>query len=279
MKSTQVPFAKKIQEKMGTMMKKSGKIGGIWHGRTYDHICLCVEDNFIDGQKPLKCDVKGELTHEEIKYHFGATHLNSSQIVCISFFKKFFERPEWEHFLLDMLKQCGLDIGLSSINNAVFEYELDKKERTNFDFYLVLDNKTRISFEIKYTESEFGGISPDAKDPDKYHNKWKQIYAMMVQQSPFLNCDETSFYSNYQINRNIVFAKQNDFVLFITPKANDTPGIISGRDYIDKVSKTYPNIRNLYWEEVVEVLLSLVNENPELFEYYSKFKTKYINVL
>ncbi len=35
------------------------------------------------------------------------------------------------------------------IENAVFEYEPDHEEGTNFDFYLTLDDGKRISFECK----------------------------------------------------------------------------------------------------------------------------------
>ena len=131
--------------------------------------------------------------------------------------------------------------------------------------------------EIKYTESEFGGISEKDKNSEKYCDKWENIYKDMVAVSPYINCNENTFYENYQINRNIVYAKDGDVVIFLTPKANDTVGISEGRKYIDSLGNS--NICNLYWEEIVEELLELVKDLPELNAYYTKFYNKYIRIL
>ena len=66
-------------------------LGGMWNGKEYQHICKKLALNFIDGKVPLMADFKGSLSGDKIKYHHGAAHLNSSQVMCISFFKKFFE--------------------------------------------------------------------------------------------------------------------------------------------------------------------------------------------
>ena len=279
--SSAEPFAKKIQRIMGDAVPDCIP-RGTWHGKEYKHICKNLEDNFIDGKYPVKCNIKGDLYEKSIKYHQYASHLNSSQVMCISFFKKFFEKSEYEEILLELLRRTG--IGISSdveIKDAVFEYEPNKSERTNFDFYLVLTNSRKISMEIKYTESEFGGISPDDKDPDKYHNKWKNIYQAMVAVSPYLDCSEEDFYKNYQINRNIVYAKEGDVVIFLTPEANRllTPEAngLRGRKYIDSLRNS--NICNLYWEKIVGELLDIVKDIPELNAYYTKFYNKYIGIL
>lgn len=271
-------FSKRIQRIMGENAPKE-LTGGTWHGVEYPHIYVDKKYNFIDGKFPIMCDIKGSLfAGREIKYHDGAAHLNSSQVVCISFFKKFFEKEEWESILVQMLKNIGVPMSSESIKCAVFEYEPDKKERTNFDFYMVLGDGSKISMEIKYTESEFGGISPDKNDPDKYTRKWAEIYQGMVDKSPYLNCSEEDFFGNYQVNRNISFADKGDVVLFLTPKANDAKALIEGREYIDSFTEKYPNIRNIYWEDIVAELMQLISES-ELVEYYSAFKKKYIDIL
>lgn len=66
--------------------------------------------------------------------------MNSSQVMCINFFKKFFEKEEYEGYLLAVLQCCGISIEEYKIENAVFEYEPDHEEGTNFDFYLILDD-------------------------------------------------------------------------------------------------------------------------------------------
>ena len=270
-------FAKKVQKIMGSAVAETIPRGE-WRGVRYEHIFLDLKSNFIDGRAPEKCSIKGDMTDKYIKYHKGARHMNSSQVMCISFFKKFFEKPEYERVLLDVLKKSGVEIAPDEkIKAAVFEYEPYAKERTNFDFYMVLLSGERISFEVKYTEPDFGGVSPDKDDPHKYDRKWDNIYKDMVLRSPFLDVCKEAFYKNYQINRNIVYAAANDHVLFLTPRANDEKGIAEGRCYIDQLH--CHNIKNLYWEDISEKTLEAAVKYRELSEYYLKFFDKYIKFL
>lgn len=276
--STKETFAKKIQRIMGKSVPDNVP-RGIWQGRSYSHIYTDIVSNFIDGNYPTHCSLKGSLTTAEIKYHNGAAHMNSSQVMCISYFKKFFEQPEYEGYLLAVLRESGIFIEPDdTIDAAAFEYEPCAYERTNFDFYLVLASGKRISFEIKYTEVEFGGISQDKNDPQKYDKKWDNIYKKMVDESAFLDIDKAAFYTpHYQINRNIVYAKAEDYVVFLTPRANDSKALINGRQYIEGMHN--PHIRNLYWEDVMGSTQRLVCECNALKEYYSKFYHKYIEIL
>ena len=182
-------FAKKVQKAMGSAIP-DWIPRGKWRGVSYAHILTDMRSNFIDGSYPVKCCIKGNLSESEIKYHQGASHLNSSQVMCINFFKKFFEKEKYEGYLLTVLKCCGISIEEDKIENAVFEYEPDHEEGTNFDFYLILDNGKKISFECKYTETEFGGISSDKRDPYKYNRKWDHIYKKLVSDSTFLFTDK-----------------------------------------------------------------------------------------
>ena len=83
-------FAKKVQKAMGSAIP-DWIPRGKWRGVSYGHILTDMRNNFIDGYYPVKCCIKGNLSEGEIKYHQGASHLNSSQVMCINFFKKFFE--------------------------------------------------------------------------------------------------------------------------------------------------------------------------------------------
>ena len=243
---------------------------GLWHGRPYPHICKELRDNFIDGMGTLK----GKLAGKSIKFHEGATHLNSSQVLCINFFNKFFENEQSEELLLQILEDAGLGIfSGEKITDAILEYEPDRKERTNFDFFLQLTSGRHISFEVKYTESEFGGISFDRKNSNKYADKWKNIYLLMVQKSPYLSecCDENLFYKHYQIHRNIAYAQVKDIVVFLTPRNNHV--LDEERHYIDGFGT--PNIRNLYWEDVVSVVLKKVQNDSDMYDYFCRFRDKY----
>lgn len=279
MSKKSMTFADKIKQRMGEACKDTSLIGGTWRNISYNHIFKDKKDNFINKEYPRYCNVKGNLFYQEIKYHDGAAHMNSSQVMCINFFKTFFENGFDGELLLELLRKSGLNFSNEAvIESAIFEYIKDPSEMTNFDFYIVLNNGTTISFEIKYTESEFGSVSKDKKNPEKYSDKWRDIYSELVEKSAYLSgCNEKRFYENYQINRNIVFASEGDIVLFLTPRANDSKRLVEGRKYIDELKN--PNIRNVYWEDIVDDLLGMLKEESMLKEYYTRFKEKYIDVL
>lgn len=143
---------------------------------------------------------------------------------------------------------------------------------------MVLKSGKRIIFEIKYTESEFGGISSTKDDPGKYDRKWDTIYEGMVEKSAYLSVDKDTFYKpHYQINRNIVYAAEGDYVVFLTPRANDAHLLEEGRQYIAGMSN--PHILNVYWEDIMESTLDIVRDCSVLEEYYSIFNLKYIDIL
>lgn len=249
-----------------------------------------------------------------IHYHQGAAHLNSSQVMCISFFKKFFEAPEREVILLKILNELitanptknSIPAG-ATITAAFFEYEPDHAERTNFDFYLELSSGAHISIEVKFTESDFGKISPCKSDSHKYARKWSNIYVPLLKecacaQDKLLSCKNSElsiicaedgiledrcahgencfvheFYEHYQIWRNIAYAKSSqDIVIFLTPRANEALNV--ERDYIDKLGKQFngPIIQNIYWEDLASKVLEYSAEDQKLLAYFKLFAEKYL---
>ena len=250
--------------------------------KTYSHIFKDMKHNFIEDTYPVKKCIKGTLTEENIDYN-GARHLNSSQVMCISFFNKFFENETYEKHLLEILMKCGIRIEKDDVfTDAVFEYVPNAKEYTNFDFFLKLKSGMQISAEIKFTEKEFGEIK---NINATYIKKFNDIYLDMIKNChynfPFMlhnSMDDKmqAFYKQYQINRNILYAKtSNDYVLFITPKANTE--LNEGRNYISSLATTLntDRIRNIYWEDLIDITLDVTSNSGELYEYYKYFKYKY----
>ena len=276
-------------------------VGGTFRGKEYLHIFKELKYNFIDWQFPAKKCLKGNLTDADIKYHY-AEHLNSSQTMCIAFFKKFFESIEYENLLAEILLEMKIDVADARFSDAVFEYIPNIKEGTNFDFYLKLDNGKQLTWEIKFTESEFGGTTLDKRYPNRYIEKWKDVYTDMLSDCvyysyPAVSCDNYKcisngkltnnccvhdkcsvyeFYEHYQIRRNLLYAKnKGDYVLFLTPRENKSLDV--GRNYIEYYANAWKTdcIRNIYWEDLLDVTLEAVSHEPVLFDYYSKFKAKY----
>lgn len=269
-----------VTNRIGPAMTR--RMGDSWQQKdgVHGHICHTLRDNFIDGSVPTFCALKGELFRNvKIHYHRWSKCLTSSQVMCISFFRKFFEQPEYEPVLLELLRQGGLCIPADAeIANAILEYEPDSAEGTNFDFYLRLTDGRHVSFEIKYTEVEFGSVSQTAADPKKYIRKWESVYSRMSALCPYFQGPDAmnmqEFYRNYQINRNIAWAgTPQDIAVFLTPENN--AALDGGRRYIDHFEN--PNIVNLYWERLLPRLMGLIG--GELARYYSAFWQKYFAFL
>lgn len=306
-------YAESVKKRMKNKMPEN-LLGGLYDGQPRPHICNKLEYNFIDGKYPKEKCIKGIPTNKEIKYHY-AEHLNSSQTMCISYFKKFFEKPEYEALLIKILSEMGLGISVfDTIEEAIFEHILNPKEGTNFDFYLKLHDDRQITFEIKFTESEFGATSKIKDASFVYCKKYADIYVPMLakcayspknnilsdniaclngkEKAEFFPCLEAKgnreeckeqntcpayqFYKYYQIRRNILYAeKDKDIVIFLSPEENHS--LDKEREYIEWYANTLktPNIRNIYWEKLLDATLLIVKDAPELFEYYKKFKNKY----
>ena len=293
-------YEKTVKERM---IKKYPKklFGGTFRGKPYPHIFVNREDNFIDGKYPITKNIKGSLEEGEIEYN-GEKHINSSQVMCISYFKKFFEKEEYEPLLAEILMMLKIDVSGTSFSTATFEYMPDGKERTNFDFYLTLSDGRSISWEIKFTESKFGGTTKTEGTNDKYIKKWHEIYtpalrACAYYNYPSVDCDDFQclssgklentcvkchdcsiydFYNHYQIRRNITLAtKPGSYVIFLTPRENIN--LDDERKYIDKYAREWApeNIKNIYWEDLIEITLKVVSCDDYLYDYFSKFQAKY----
>ena len=287
-----------VKERMSKKFPKE-QLGGSFRAKTYPHIFLKLKDNFIDGKFPTKKCIKGNLTNTEIKYHY-AEHLNSSQTMCIAYFKKFFESKEYEYLLVKILRMQGIAItNDSEFTDAVFEYVPCAQEGTNFDFFIKLNNGKQITWEIKFTEREFGGTK-QGELSNKYINKYQNIYIPMLEKCIYYNssdkdcdykcfktgmltdcciqdkCSIYEFFKYYQIRRNILYARNSgDYVIFLTPKENkalDEERVYIER-YASKCGTAY--IRNIYWEDLLETTLNVTSSVPELLDYYTKFKEKY----
>lgn len=282
-------------------------LGGKFRGKApkgvpgYPHIFQNLKDNFIDGKYPDMKRLKGSLPNGKIQYNC-ATHLNSSQTMCIAYFKKFFENETYEPLLAEILMMSGVDVAGTEFVDAIFEYEPDSAEGTNFDFYLSLSNGRRISWEIKFTEKDFGGTTKKKGEEERYITKWETVYMPMLRKCvyhdyPDVDCDDYrclasgkltddccahdkcsihEFYRYYQIRRNIAYAQQEgDYVLFLTPRENKS--LDEGRIYIETYANKYntKHIRNVYWEDLLNITLQVVSCDSDLLDYYTKFKCKY----
>lgn len=211
----------------------------------------------------------------DIKLHMYANHLNSSQVMCINFFEPLIRDEIGKVLLLNILEKCGVISveEIDTVEEAVFEKIIDNREKTNFDFYLRLSNGKQIFFEIKYTENGFGRIN---KNVERYRKKWNNIYISHLSKSVFLKqIDESEFYDNYQIWRNISYIQNiSDFVIFLFPFENES--VFNEITNIMSNNKYNRNVKILDWKYLVDTALQ-VSKGTNYYNGFKIFKNKYLD--
>jgi len=202
-------------------------------------------------------DIISYLQENKIKLHNDFHHLNSSQALCLNLFSPFCITNN----LSLILQIMGID---DSIVSYSFEYIQDKKEYTNFDFF-INGKKYNYYFEVKYTEQKYDDESMDESHIKKYESIYKEKLREIG------NIDIKLFFENYQIFRNIINAK-NDKVIFVLPKQRED--MIEKINSIKKIVNCSQNIYILTLEEIVNI--SRYSNNDKLKSNYIEFKEKYL---
>jgi len=192
----------------------------------------------------------------KIKLHKEFHHLNSSQALCFNLFFPIIKENKFE-LLFDRKEE---------IIEWKFEFEPDRKERTNFDVYIQTD-KNKYYFEIKYTENEFAKKEIN----DETILRYNEIYK--IKMNEFNNITAEIFLNDYQIFRNLSYINTG-IINFVIPKER-----IDLFNQINNVIENHcnknlrKNINILYIENIVEKALSIQKIN----EYYKSFYDKYIS--
>lgn len=199
--------------------------------------------------------------------HINAHHINSSQITCLMFFSKLIDkdghaRREMVEF---MKKAFGIDIHIGAKCDfeytekfCPYDFDVDKDgnringyEGTSFDFH-IKDENIEVYFEIKLTEQGFHKETEYKKGiENKRHKAKAQIYFEIC---PQLFKDRATspvdFLAEYQIYRNIIRAKDGNFVIFITDENNQA----TNRD-VGKVRQLqFPkNVIFETWQKLIKI--------------------------
>ncbi len=212
--------------------------------------------------------------NSKIDFHKYFHHLNSSQALCINLFFPLI-LDEKLYLILDLLGIPG-----QSITEVAFEKESELESgagrKTNFDFYILLADDTKVYFEIKYTESEFG----KAKDDDEHRAKYEKTYLPLLRNNDYIKrefSDVDEFLKSYQIMRNLCHINENSFVVFVYPEANKKIHIQAqtAKESI-LTNKGNKKFRILTLESTIEQIIDMVDET-RLKTHYQEFKLKYLS--
>lgn len=188
--------------------------------------------------------------HKEIHLHTHWNHLSSSQILCISYFSEFLNKPQKLDELL-----AFLGINKKALNG---EFEVVAgEEGTNVDFTINLEGGNHVYFEIKYTEPDFGSINYKT-DCKKYQDYFKGCH-----KGASIEWDDYKKY--YQIVRNVCLSENGNYTIFLLPRSNDSinSGYEKGIRKIKNFGKFRNSVKRVMWEDL---LIAFPNNN--VFEKY-----------
>lgn len=188
--------------------------------------------------------------------HQYAHHLNSSQLLCMMFFRSLIDdkggaKKEMVKFIKDAFgiqihEGACCQFEYTEKKDDIYKFKVCGKEEyegTNFDFH-IKDDDTEIYFEIKFTEDGFGKA-----DKDERHEKKASQYKALLPDFYKSKVKDTDVLNHYQIFRNIVRAdKDNKYVIFITDENN--PLTNKEIDIFKKDFGKPNNVKFEFWQEV-----------------------------
>ena len=247
-----------------------------YNGKEYkkDHILPAGESNKrLNILKPYR-DAFFQDKISKISFHRYFHHLNSSQALCINLF-------------YPLLKEGTTNaiLGCLNMSENIKEYAFEKespleltprnKRKTNFDFYMQSYSNVDIYFEIKYTEVGFGKVKNDQEHREKFEFTYKKLLKNnRYIRNEFKNTD--SFFSHYQILRNLVHLKNNSAIVFLFPKKNkrvNDQAIFARDKILNKLGRKAFHI--IYLEDFVDCIEANVKA-PDLITHYTQFRDKYL---
>ena len=254
-------FIRKSKEHLANYKeRKLGETGcGKWWGnnREYKHI-LPIDKSF---KNIIKSNFHNELINllDNNSVHLGFHHLNSSQALALNLFGP----------LVKKNKLNLIDSNIMSKAIGKFEYIENQNENTNFDFFINNLFGTNYYFEVKYSEEDFG----KATDNETHKQKYNEIYEPELKK--ITQIKEIEFYNEYQLWRNILYAK-NGMVYFVLPSLRT--------DLIEKVNNAKQKIFNKANNDRINILLieELVDrckQIDELRDHYIEFEEKYLKFI
>lgn len=213
-------------------------------------------------------------TKSKINYHKYFHHLNSSQALCANlFFPLMFENKL--NLILEMLNISKAE-QIQSCFEKESEVETGSRRKTNFDFFMKLPDGTKIYFEIKYTEEEFG----KTKDDNEHRAKFKETYQPLLKNNAFIKREYheiLSFFDKYQIMRNLCHIDKQSHVVFVYPTENKKihkQALLAQKKLLTDKGKNKFHIMPI--NTIVNAILE--NEPSEKIQnHYVEFNEKYLS--
>lgn len=259
--------------KINKIIQECGK----WNnGKFYSHILPNEKDNLINVS--YKEQFEELYNQKKAHIHQYFSHLTSSQALCFNLFYPLVLENKLD--VIDPACKESSNENFEYIDQDSFEKMKSEKEKTNFDFFFISNNK-KYFFEVKYTEETFGYVS-SFKPNDKHDKKYQSYYKSQLSEisSSDNEVTEKEFFDNYQLWRNICHVydcktnKINEVYFVYLKDRTDLEQDV--KDAIKKCKPEYKkHIHFLTIEKIVKDALSVNNE--KLHNHYLEFFDKYLD--
>lgn len=244
---------------------------GYWQNRKkYSHIL--PENKKI--KNLISVSYKTEFQNLYQKYekdlHDYFAHLSSSQALCFNLFYPLAITGRFD--IIDKSISSEANSCFEHTESKSFEAVLNKKQKTNFDFFIEDKNK-KFFFELKYTEQGFGSVA-GVKENDAHDKKYKEYYKKQMKKITKEEISEEDFFDNYQLWRNVCHSDIG-IVYFVILKCRKSleKEINNVRNKCKDEYKS--NIEIIYIEKLVQKCLKIKDE--KLHKHYQEFYEKYLN--
>jgi len=199
------------------------------------------------------------------KLHRDFAHLNSSQALAFNVFFPFLGMPGASP--QPLLRALGAEP--EEVIRWRFEHVLDHAEETNFDVFIGLQSGRNVLVEVKLGESGFGRCSDDPKYHDKLGRIYRPALTGKVVESTF---EPETFFTHYQILRNLSYVGPGTRLVFLVPRANDA--LKAGLNFIaDAVLEPYRSAVSCVY---LEDLLAAISSDGELGSTVRSIGVKYL---
>lgn len=236
---------------------------GTWgkNNQQYTHILpknMYLKNLINKGYYDKLC-VVAENTNRHCDFH----HLNSSQALTINLFGPMQAEKDFS-----ILQDNGIEI--SNYIDSKFEYE--RPDGTTFDFY-IKNGMQNICFEVKYTEGTIKTKSQSKNNESRWFQYYKKPMISILKDYTNVNNIKESFFSQYQLWRNIFRISNNNIVVFVFPATRKDleAEIVSA---IDKVKPEYADrIKIIH----IDAICKSGEKHKKFSEHYAEFRNKYLN--
>ena len=188
------------------------------NGQAYGHI-LPVDLKKLNILEGIRAEFWRDLEEGKlgsVKLHTDFHHLNSSQAMAFNLFYPFMRETGGLQLILNAFGVARDDSG-----KAIFEYEPNPIEKTNFDFAIKYDDGSCVTCEVKLTESGFGTVTGEQNHQDKFRAHYEVDAARVLVPD---KAEMMEFFKDYQLYRNVMHLSKNprNYSVFLHPEANES---------------------------------------------------------